>query len=142
MFGNTVSLNRADLWSKVPADYQVRIERGVERIAAAQDAIARSAKVQTMPHIAVDPALWINPQRTGFVHAAANGWPAGAGHLIGVVAAASVALCEDDESVRALLAHEFAHCFMIATSMVKHIEAAKQGPLNLTGDPSDAAREE
>jgi hypothetical protein len=103
-----------------------KLMKGVERVASIRAEIADAAKVATMPPVEVVPYIWtrervlicgrVTPLRQ-------NG-----GAYFGVQIPAPTALCTDRTAVRALLVHEFAHWFYIATRVVNLAESAeKQG---------------
>ena len=90
-----------------------RLVKGVERVASIRADIAQAARVATMPPVEVVPYIWtrervlICGRVTALQHAG--------GARFGVQIPAPTALCTDYAAVRALLVHEFAHWFYIAT---------------------------
>ncbi len=138
-----VYLDRGDGWEIIPPEIRRRIEEGRVRIGVLRAAIAKDARVRYMPPVSIDPALW-TPDGTAVAHAAGGIWPSGnGGHEYGVVVSAGPAICRDDAIVRALLVHEFAHCFEIATRAIEHIDSGRGGTLELvTDNPLDRDREE
>jgi hypothetical protein len=103
-----------------------RLLKGVERVASIRAEIAQTAKVATMPPIEVVPYIWTRDRVLvcGRVTALRRGDSA----YFGVQIPAPTALCTDREAVRALLVHEFAHWFYIATRALNGSE---------TGDKED-----
>jgi len=103
-----------------------RLVKGVETVASIRAEIAQAAKVATMPAVEVVPYIWTN-QRVlicGRVTALSRGDRS----CFGVQIPAPTALCTDRAAVRALLVHEFAHWFYIATRAVNGSEAGdKEG---------------
>jgi hypothetical protein len=100
-----------------------KLMQGVERVASIRAEIAQSAKVATMPPVEVVPYIWTRERVLicGRVTALSR-----AG--FGVQIPAPTALCTDRAAVRALLVHEFAHWFYIATRVVNGSESgAKEG---------------
>jgi hypothetical protein len=93
-----------------------RLLEGVERVASIRGEIAHAAKVATMPGIEVVPYIWTRGRvlMCGRVTALRRG----EGASFGVQIPAPTALCTDHTAVRALLVHEFAHWFYIATRVV------------------------
>ncbi len=139
MDGDGVLLIGGDVWMTIPLRVQRRIKTGAARIGELRAAIANEARIQQMPPVSIDPAIW-TPGDGASVHAASGVWPSiNGGHEIMVLAAASMAICRDPAQVRKLLAHEFAHCFTLATKIVNHLDLG--GELILTGDPRDESRE-
>lgn len=137
-----VLLARGEFWNTIPPELQARIEGGAERIGRLRGAIGTSAKVREMPSVSIDCAAWVFGDDI-LVHSAANLWPTTrGGAAIGVAAAAGIAICTDEPIVRAVLVHEFSHCFMIATRIIEHLDSGRAGPLDLRGDPMDRSRED
>jgi hypothetical protein len=98
-----------------------RLMKGVERIASIRAEIAQTAKVATMPPIEIVPYIWTRDRVLvcGRVTALRHG----DGAYFGVQIPAPTALCTDRAAVRALLVHEFAHWFYLATRAVNGSEA-------------------
>jgi hypothetical protein len=137
---NTVSRTRNDgVWlagGRLPISADpplARLMAGVERVASIRADIAQAAKVATMPPVEVVPYIWTNGRVLicGRVTALRQGDHA----YFGVQIPAPTALCTDDGAVRALLVHEFAHWFYIATRVVNGSEAPNDGgTLDLRGE--------
>jgi hypothetical protein len=103
-----------------------RLLEGVERVASIRAEIAQSAKVATMPPVEVVPYIWTHERVLicGRVTALRHG----GGASFGVQIPAPTALCTDRAAVRALLVHEFAHWFYIATRVLNSSESSdKEG---------------
>lgn len=103
-----------------------RLVKGVERIASIRAEIAQAAKVATMPPIEIVPYIWTRERVLvcGRVTALRQGDSA----YFGVQIPAPTALCTDRAAVRALLVHEFAHWFYLATRALNGSESAdKEG---------------
>lgn len=101
-----------------------RLVQGVERVAQIRAEIARAAKVETMPAVEVVPYIWTRERVLicGRVTALRQGDRAN----FGVQIPAPTALCSDRAAVRALLVHEFAHWFYIATRVVNGAESGNK----------------
>lgn len=97
-----------------------RLLKGVERVASIRAEIASTAKVATMLPVEVVPYIWTRDRTLicGRVTALRQGDSA----YFGVQLPAPTALCTDRAAVRALLVHEFAHWFYIATRVVNGSE--------------------
>jgi hypothetical protein len=111
-----------------------RLMKGVERVASIRAEIAQAAKVATMPAVEVVPYIWTRGRvlicgRVTALHQ-------GNGAYFGVQIPAPTALCTDRAAVRALLVHEFAHWFYIATRVVNGSELGKKegGVLDLRNE--------
>jgi hypothetical protein len=138
MTNGGVWLARGGYWRSIPPDIQRRIEEGESRIRGLRDEIANAARVRLMPRITIDPAVWVPPPG-GVIHAASGVWRSKVGHEIAVIVAAGIAISSDSSLVRGILLHEFAHCFMLATKIIDHLDLGT--PLGLSGASLDAARE-
>src|SRR6185503_16752632 len=100
--------------------------KGVERVASIRAEIASSAKVATMPPVEVVPYIWARERVLICGRVTALRQRSGA--YFGVQIPAPTALFTDHAAVRALLVHEFAHWFYIATRVVNGSESGeKQG---------------
>ena len=110
-----------------------RLMKGVERVASIRAEIAQTAKVATMPPVEVVPYIWTRERVLicGRVTALRHS----GGAYFGVQIPAPTALCTDRAAVRALLVHEFAHWFYIATRVVNGSESRdKEGILDLRNE--------
>ena len=97
-----------------------RLLQGVERIASIRAEIASDAKVATMPPVEVVPYIWTRDR--SLICGRVTALHRGGGAYFGVQLPAPTALCTDRAAVRALLVHEFAHWFYIATRVVNGSE--------------------
>ncbi len=111
-----------------------KLLEGVERIASIRDEIAAAAKVATMPPIEIVPYIWT--RNRVLICGRVTALSQGNGAWFGVQLPAPTALCTDRAAVRALLVHEFAHWFYIATRVVNSSEAAEnaEGTLDLRNE--------
>ena len=111
-----------------------RLVKGVERIASLRADIAHTAKVATMPPIEVVPYIWTHERV--LICGRVTVLRPGEGAYFGVQIPAPTALCNDDAAVRALLVHEFAHWFYIATRVVNGAESGEKegGTLDLRNE--------
>ena len=111
-----------------------RLLKGVERVASIRAEIASTAKVATMPPVEVVPYIWTHDRALicGRVTTLRQGDSA----YFGVQLPAPTALCTDRAAVRALLVHEFAHWFYIATRVVNGSEFGENagGTLDLRNE--------
>jgi len=119
----TVSPTRSDaVWlasGRLPISAEpplARLMQGVERVASIRAEIAQAAKVATMPPVEVAPYIWTRDRV--LICGRVTTLRHGGGAYFGVQIPAPTALCTDRAAVRALLVHEFAHWFYIATRVV------------------------
>src|SRR5450755_581422 len=111
-----------------------RLVKGVERVASIRAEIAHAAKVATMPAVEVVPYIWTRERVLICGRVTALRQRDGA--FFGVQIPAPTALCTDRAAVRALLVHEFAHWFYIATRVVNGAESGNKegGVLDLRNE--------
>jgi hypothetical protein len=111
-----------------------RLLQGVDRIASIRAEIADAAKVPTMPPVEIVPYIWT--QDRVLICGRVTALRQGDGAFFGVQLPAPTALCTDRAAVRALLVHEFAHWFYIATRVVNGAEDGDQaaGTLDLRNE--------
>ena len=137
----TVSTNRNDgVWlagGRLPISADpplARLVKGVERVASIRAEIAHAAKVATMPPVEVVPYIWARERV--LICGRVTALRQGDGAYFGVQIPAPTALCTDRAAVRALLVHEFAHWFYIATRVVNGSESAEKegGTLDLRNE--------
>ena len=102
-----------------------RLMEGVERIAKIRAEIARIARVATMPPVEVVPYIWTHER--ALICGRVTTLRRGDGAFFGVQVPAPTALCTDHGAVRAVLVHEFAHWFYIATRVVNGSEPEERG---------------
>src|SRR5580693_5150719 len=111
-----------------------RLVKGVERVASIRAEIAHTAKVATMPPVEVVPYIWTRERV--LICGRVTALRQGDGAYFGVQIPAPTALCTDHAAVRALLVHEFAHWFYLATRVVNGSEAGEKegGVLDLRSE--------
>lgn len=111
-----------------------RLMQGVERVASIRAEIARTAKVATMPPVEVVPYIWTRERV--LICGRVTALRQSDGAYFGVQLPAPTALCTDHAAVRALLVHEFAHWFYIATRVVNGSESGERegGTLDLRNE--------
>jgi hypothetical protein len=102
-----------------------RLMKGVERVASIRAEVAYNAKVATMPPVEIVPYIW-TCERV-LICGRVTALRQGNSTYFGVQIPARTALCTDHAAVRALLVHEFAHWFYIATRVVNGSEAGEYG---------------
>jgi len=101
-----------------------RLLQGLERVAAIRAQIASTARAATMPPVEVVPYIWTRDR--SLICGRVTALHKGDGAYFGVQLPAPTALCTDHAAVRALLVHEFAHWFYIATRAVNGSESGEK----------------
>jgi hypothetical protein len=111
-----------------------RLAKGVERVASIRAEIASAARVATMPPVEVVPYIWTRDRV--LICGRVTALRQSDGAYFGVQIPAPTALCTDHAAVRALLVHEFAHWFYLATRVMNGSEAAEKeaGTLDLRNE--------
>jgi hypothetical protein len=102
-----------------------RLAQGVERVASIRAEIANTAKVSTMPTVEIVPYIWTRDRL--LICGRVTALRRGDGARFGVQIPAPTALCTDHAAVRAILVHEFAHWFYIATRVVNGSGSGEKG---------------
>jgi hypothetical protein len=106
-----------------------RLLQGVKRVASIRAEIAQTAKVATMPPVEIVPYIWTRERV--LICGRVTALRQSDGAYFGVQIPAPTALCTDRAAVRALLVHEFAHWFYLATRVVN---GAETGTLDLRSE--------
>ncbi|HEX3745169.1 MAG TPA: hypothetical protein VHW09_14595 [Bryobacteraceae bacterium] len=108
-----------------------RLLQGVERVASIRAEIASAARVATMPPVEIVPYIWTRDR--ALICGRVTALRQGDSVYFGVQLPAPTALCTDRAAVRALLVHEFAHWFYLATRVVNGSDSAEKagGTLDL-----------
>ena len=111
-----------------------RLMEGVDTVASIRAEIAHAAKVATMPPVEVVPYIWTRERV--LICGRVTALRRGDNSYFGVQIPAPTALCTDRAAVRALLVHEFAHWFYIATRVVNDSESGEKegGTLDLRNE--------
>src|ERR1700687_1173793 len=111
-----------------------RLLQGVERGASIRAEIASTAKVAIMSPVEVGTYIWTRER--ALVGGRMTALRQGDGTYFGVQLPAPTAVCIDYAAVRALLVHEFAHWFYIATRVVNGSESRDKegGTLDLRNE--------
>jgi len=118
-------------WGRLPASIRVAIVNGVAIIAEERERLRASVLVSTLPPVRVVPEIWTNPEWTGCVDGRSTIMKLGRRHVFGVELPAPVALSGSRDAIRAVMIHEFGHCYHHAAAVVDHMDAGRTDPLNL-----------
>jgi len=110
----------AKTWTALPPNVKERLRAGTARTARIRELIARAARVSVMPPVEVVGETWLLDQ--GIVEGCALPLRVKDSFEWGVQLPAHVAIQEDDSVLRAVLVHEFAHCFHYIADIVHRID--------------------
>ena len=130
-------------WSSIPAPLRGELVDSLDVVAQIRAEITRDAPIKWMPLIEAVPVLWKVPG--GKVHGLATATLVYEGdRWFGVQIPAQTALCLDLPVVRAVLVHEFDHCFYnMCAALAKAFPGEYFSPnLPKIFDPLDAAEDE
>jgi hypothetical protein len=141
-----VSLRRHPLhWSRLSGPMKVRVVDGLERITRVRARLSESVQVVSLPPVVVHDAVWTGPGLTGLISGRAGPVALGPHVVFGVELPVNVALADDEEAIRAVLLHEFGHCFyymmkvLLATDAgITHLSDVVDDPY--TDEAADRAR--
>jgi hypothetical protein len=110
-------------WAKLPASVRTEIMRGVEKVRRIRSEIAIDALVKAMPPVEIADEIWVLPDRSGAINGRAGVVRLGQDTWFGVHLPAPTALCSDRDLLRAILVHEFAHCFFQVKAAIDAADA-------------------
>ena len=115
------------LWPKLPVELRNALTRGTADVERIRHEIARTAKVSSMPFVRTFAEVWMTPGRDAGVQGRAGFVRIhGRDHVVVDLAAPAV-VCGDDEVLRALLVHEFSHCFEFLVRVVEGLDSGLKG---------------
>jgi hypothetical protein len=103
-------------WSLLPEHDKDLLANGTRGIARVRKEIADSAKVRSMPPVEVVGEIWLYDNK--IIHGRTTPLTMDNETWIGVQLSAQVAVHPEMSLVRAILVHEFAHCFYFLTRFV------------------------
>lgn len=100
-----------NLWSRLPTNIKEALFKGTDDVKRIRGEIARTAQVSSMPLVRILAEVWPHPAGKGFVEGRAGFLLIGGEYYPGITLSARPVVCGDDEVLRSVLLHEFAHCF-------------------------------
>lgn len=109
-------------WRKLPSWVRERLHQGTLRVERLREDIAHHAGVPSMPPVEIFPEIWTTG--TNLIQGLSGVTGCGVETCIGVRLPAQTVVQPDDEILRAVLVHEFNHCF---SGMVRIAEAQLLG---------------
>lgn len=123
-------------WPRLPLEIRRALLDGVDRVIRVRKAIADDAPVKSMPIVHIVPELWGRLEDARRIDGRARPLQQGRSIRAGVELPAQTVVCNDDV-VRLILVHEFAHAFELQRRAIDHIDAGASGALQLSGDHPD-----
>lgn len=114
-----------EVWRRYPKKIRSALLDGTAQIRKIRHEIALAAKVQSMPLIRVYDEIWADLEKASWAHGRATLLPVGDLSWAGVEIPAPTAVCGDEAAIRAVLVHEFAHCFHFQRLIVDGIDAGR-----------------
>ena len=118
-------------WPKLPAPVRAALVEGTENIRQLRDEIGRDARVSVMPPVQVVAEIWTDPNRRNSLNGRATVLRVKNSNMIGVQLPAVPVVSRDSAVLRAILVHEFSHCFFMLIRVVNHMDSGGDGTLQL-----------
>lgn len=133
---------KTEHWAELSPNLKKRLKRGRQDVSNICKLIVRSAKVSTLPPVEIVDQIWMGEdvQRDG----RSSILTIDGKDFIGVQLPAPTAICRDFRLVRAILVHEFSHCFDLIVRALEHKDSGLTDSLDLSvaGKLSSAEEEE
>ena len=128
---NAVRLRKNLLrWRKLPFGIRQQITVGTDRVAQIRSAIVEAAPVSSMPPVDIVDVGWAAPH--GAIFGKASVLRFGKMNAVGAIIPASTLISvKNDATLRAILVHEFAHCFHMLTQMVKAMDSGSTSVVDI-----------
>ena len=104
----------------MPNRIKMLLKQGTRRIAVVREELSASAKVRSMPPIEAVGEIWMYEK--GTIGARAVPLKIGGRKHLGVQVAAQTIVHSDKSVLRALLVHEYSHCFYTLTELIKRMD--------------------
>ncbi len=125
------------VWKKLPTSIRIALNEGLARIERVRAELAATSKIGVMPAVLCVPEVWLKPDGDGSIDGMSGPIRNGARSVVAATLPAQT-IVSDDDVVRRVLVHEFAHAFDLITRIVNHLDAGATGPVSLpTGDADD-----
>jgi hypothetical protein len=126
-------------WPKLPPDVRDGVLRGAERARAIRNEIRAESPIEWMPNLRIFPDVgWVHrapENQGGLALARYSVMPVGSYGAVCADLPGPTVLCADDDELRLVLVHEFAHDFYL---LARGVLAAQAGArVDLTGSPYD-----
>lgn len=116
-------------WATLPAAVRNLLTDGTKNVATIRSEIAATSAVRSMPPVEIVGEIWINDK--GVIHGRATILSFEGAFQPAVQLAAPTAIHANKLTIRAILVHEYAHCFYKATQMIDRVDANSNAPVHL-----------
>ncbi len=120
-------------FSGLPTWARRGIIQGRERVERIRSEIAFCAKISTMPPVRIVDVGWVTPSAGGMICARSGPIRIGGTYWFGVELPAPTVIFPDDDTLRRILVHEFAHCFFYLRRAIE----STGGEIRFERDPYD-----
>lgn len=111
-------------WGRLPASIRRALVDGVALVATVRERLRTDVCVESLPPVRVYDALWADPSLSGLiVDGRAAPIRQGGATVFGVELSGPIALLGDEARIRAVLIHEFGHCFYYAKRVIDVLDA-------------------
>lgn len=117
--------NKAD-WLRLGSRIRTMVKNeGLARLARVREMIAADANLPMLP-IRIVPFGWMNPERNGVIFGQANIIQMKRCFQWGVIVPAStLVIVDDDDILRRIVCHEFAHCLWYIAQVIREMKNGK-----------------
>lgn len=127
-------------WKKFPSSLKERLHQGTLRVERLREDIAAQAGTPSMPPVEIFPEVWITDE--GHILGRAAPIEIGGTTQFGAALPAPTVVQPDDQILRAVLVHEFNHCFYAMVRAAEHLLLGRApSPIELFGPHSAEAEE-
>ena len=118
-------------WSGLSRTLRKRLEKGKESVSRIRRLVARESKISTMPPIQIVDEIWAGTSALGqgLLGGRATPLKIERDTWFGVEVPAPTVVCKDYSLLRAILVHEFAHCFYYLELAVNQLDSGDTRPL-------------
>lgn len=138
---------RKKRWRRLPASIRDEVSLGVKKVGRIRAQIGANAAVKVMPPVEIFDEIWVMPNCEWIIDGRASLVTIDGRTLFGAQLPATTILLPSDTLIRAILVHEFAHCFHFTTQAIDALDSGRLGEglrlgANYTGDFADRAQDD
>lgn len=125
-------------WARLPRRHKEELKRAVANVERIRAQIGADAAVSSMPPVQIVDEIWVHPDWSGAIDGRTTPIVVNGSTYFGAQLPAPTILLPDDELIRAVLVHEFTHCFFHMTQVIDAVDAGmSDGVLTLGSDCKD-----
>jgi len=123
----TFLTKRNKRWRRLPPETQKEICQGVENVRRIRAQIAADAVVKVMPPVEILDEIWTSADGESLINGRTAPVIIDGQTRFGAQLPVSTPMLPDDELIRGILVHEFAHCFFNIVQFVNALDAGYSG---------------